>query len=106
MSGRDLVPRQPASFSKETFMKLDIQKLDERIKKLQEIRRIAADPEMVSILLEFILPEDDSAMLPPSPAVAAGNGAAPPSEDEVEGLLKGVTATTPAGGNIWGSRRG
>lgn len=39
-------------------MRLDIQKLDERIKKLQEIRRIAADPELATILLEFMSTEE------------------------------------------------
>lgn len=35
-------------------MRIDIHKLNERIKKLQEIRRIAADPELATILLEFM----------------------------------------------------
>ena len=36
------------------FMRINIQKLDDRIKKLQEIRRIAADPELANIFLEFV----------------------------------------------------
>jgi hypothetical protein len=35
-------------------MQLNVRKLDERIQKLQEIKRIAADPELVAMLLEFI----------------------------------------------------
>jgi hypothetical protein len=40
-------------------MQLNIRKLDQRIEKLQEIRRIAADPEMVALLLEFIANDDE-----------------------------------------------
>lgn len=35
-------------------MHLDIAKIDERIKRLQELRRIASDPEMASLLLECL----------------------------------------------------
>lgn len=40
-------------------MRLDLNKIDERIKKLQEIRRIASDLEAASILLECITSEDE-----------------------------------------------
>jgi hypothetical protein len=39
-------------------MKLDIAKIDDRIKKLQEIRRIAAEPEILEGLMEFLVLED------------------------------------------------
>lgn len=45
-------------------MRIDIKKLDERIQKLQEIRRIAADPELSTILLEFVGTEDEVAAEP------------------------------------------
>ncbi len=50
-------------------MQLNIRKLDERIQKLQEIKRIAADPELVAMLLEFIAADDEkpSAAAPPKP---------------------------------------
>jgi hypothetical protein len=35
-------------------MRLDIAKIDERIKRLQELRRLACDPEIASILLECL----------------------------------------------------
>ena len=35
-------------------MHLDIARIDERIKRLQELRRIASDPEMASLLLECL----------------------------------------------------
>ncbi len=46
-------------------MTLDIKKIDERIQKLQEIRRIADDPEMVKLLLEFIGSEEGRTEPPP-----------------------------------------
>ena len=58
-------------------MQLNIRKLDERIQKLQEIRRIAADPEMVGLLLEFIGADEDRseaspAAVAPKPLAQAG----------------------------------
>lgn len=90
-------------------MKLDIQRLDERIKKLQEIRRIAADPEMVSILLEFVLPED-RVSVPLHTTTAGADGAQAP-QDDVEGLIKNellkeASAAPQTSGSIWGIRRG
>jgi hypothetical protein len=42
-------------------MRVDTNKIDERIAKLQEIKRIASDPELLRMLLEFIeLDEDGS----------------------------------------------
>lgn len=35
-------------------MRLDVAKIDERIKKLQELRRVASDPEMASLLVECL----------------------------------------------------
>jgi hypothetical protein len=40
-------------------MRFDLQKIDERIKKLQEIRKLATDPEAASLLLEFMSPVDE-----------------------------------------------
>jgi hypothetical protein len=48
-------------------MQLNIRKLDERIQKLQEIKRIAADPEMIALLLEFIAADEEK----PSAATAS-----------------------------------
>jgi hypothetical protein len=54
-------------------MQLNIRKLDERIQKLQEIKRIAADPEMVALLLEFIAADEEklSAATTPKPLAIA-----------------------------------
>ena len=35
-------------------MRLDANKIDERIQKLQELKRIAADPELLQMLFEFM----------------------------------------------------
>lgn len=76
-------------------MKLNIRKLDERIQKLQEIKRIAADPELVSMLLEFIGGDDDRAE---SAATAtAQQGANPLKENDTEivnQIMKGLASPT------------
>jgi hypothetical protein len=38
-------------------MWLNVSKIDARIQKLQEIRKLAADPEMLALLQEFLTPE-------------------------------------------------
>jgi hypothetical protein len=37
-------------------MKVDIAKLDEKIRKLQHLRELAADPELASLLADFVTP--------------------------------------------------
>ena len=76
-------------------MKLNIRKLDERIQKLQEIKRIAADPELVAMLLEFIGGDDDRAESTVTPA--AQQAATASKEDDMEivnQIMKGLA--TPA----------
>lgn len=75
-------------------MKFDIQKLDAHIKKLQEIRRLATDPETASMLLEFINSPSDA-----SDSAPAGNerpGAARTSTDAAD-LAKEVVNGKEAG---------
>ena len=48
-------------------MRIDATKIDQRIQKLQEIKRIAADPELVEMLFEFMdideeMPSSSSAL--------------------------------------------
>ena len=73
-------------------MRLDLAKIDDRIKKLQEVRRIASDPEMAGILLEFLTADDQrSAPAPlPGPADAVGDNGATRSGDDVNQLVKAV----------------
>jgi hypothetical protein len=44
-------------------MQIDISRLDERIRKLQEVRKIAADPEFATILSDFV--DTEEAVGPP-----------------------------------------
>jgi hypothetical protein len=73
-------------------MRLDLAKIDDRIKKLQEVRRIASDPEMAGILLEFLTADDQRSAPapPPGPADAVGDNGATRSGDDVNQLVKGV----------------
>jgi hypothetical protein len=89
------------------YMRLDLAKIDERIKRLQEIRRIAADPEMASILLEYVIA--DGADAPARMAelhdafdrhsAVPSNDIDAPSDDAAD-LVKGI-----ATGKSWHSRR-
>jgi hypothetical protein len=40
-------------------MKINIKKIDERIARLQELRRIATDPELTALLSEFAAADSD-----------------------------------------------
>jgi hypothetical protein len=56
-------------------MKLDVQKLDDRIRKLQELRRLASDPEMSLLLTEFLGVEGERQEPLPEPVhTEADNG--------------------------------
>jgi hypothetical protein len=87
-------------------MRFDLQKIDERIKKLQEIRRLATDPEAGSLLLEFISPADDRSE--PAPvAKLEGNGTASHSSEARELIKEVVNAKeAPAGSVLWTRTRG
>ncbi|HZT33002.1 MAG TPA: hypothetical protein VFA33_24150 [Bryobacteraceae bacterium] len=72
-------------------MALDLRKIDERIQKLQEIRRIAADPEMVKLLCEFLTTEQGAAAVTAAAPPAAAELPVPePQPDEVSEFVKGV----------------
>jgi hypothetical protein len=89
-------------------MRLDISKIDDRIERLQEIRRIAADPELASVLLEFIVTDETEAPThaaePIKPVAEAGGYTRPPTNDagdSVEELVREI-----AGGSaLWNKRR-
>ena len=73
-------------------MKLNLRKIDERIQKLQEIRRIASDPELVAMLFEFIATEEDRTQ--PMPAAISDSVGAPRLDDAdiVDHVMKGMDA--------------
>jgi hypothetical protein len=82
-------------------MQLNVRKLDERIQKLQDIRRIAADPEMLAMLFEFVAEEDRPDPVSVARAEAAGaDGAA--DADIVNQVLKGTDAQ---GNGLWSRKR-
>ncbi|MBZ5617703.1 MAG: hypothetical protein LAQ69_03040 [Acidobacteriia bacterium] len=102
-------------------MRIDIAKLDERINKLQTIRRIASDPEMERLLLEFLASNDDTSMSAETASTSArenGSGAVqtadngvgdPPDEDEASKLISGIMgqgdSKSAVGIGHWGKRR-
>ena len=76
-------------------MKIDIQRLDERIKKLQEARRIAADPELVSILLDFVTTDAQGAAPVLTPKVDNAFGPRTDRTDElIQNVVKGNNSRT------------
>ena len=85
-------------------MKIDIQKLDDRIKKLQEIRRIASDPELATILMEFVSPGE--AVAEPVP-VQKPDHISTPRVDNTHDLVKDVVnGTSPeTTGGMWSRKR-
>jgi hypothetical protein len=90
-------------------MQLNLRRIDERIQKLQEIRRIAADPELVALLFEFMAAEEERAdPVPAARADAAAVGAARLDDAEivnqvVKGMdLKGMDAQ---GSGLWSRKR-
>ena len=83
-------------------MKIDIQKLDERIKKLQEVRKIAADQELVNTLLEFVSDEAVAVAPPHIPKVESH-----PRPDSTHELVKEIVNGAPAEtrDGLWSKRR-
>ena len=76
-------------------MKLNVHKIDERLEKLHEIRRIVSDPELVSMLLEFISDDDREEQRPIPAVMPMGKpNAAPVRRPEdigiVDQVLKGL----------------
>ncbi len=86
-------------------MRIDIQKLDERIKKLQEIRKVAADPELATILLEFMSTDDVPA--PPLAAkveeITVPSPAVPDTRELMHDVISGNGPDTHDG--LWSRRR-
>jgi hypothetical protein len=87
-------------------MRLDINKIDDRIKKLQEIKRILADPELTALLMEFLTVEAEAVPAPAAPATTDRETlppAAPSSaeaNEEADRIIKEMiqsSATEPAG---------
>jgi len=71
-------------------MQINVKKIEERIQKLQEIKRIASDPELVAMLLEFIANDDERKE--PAPAAKAHSAAGSRADDLdlVNQVMKGM----------------
>lgn len=67
-------------------MHLDLAKIDERIKRLQELRRLASDPEMASILLECLTGDEHE--------IASHNLRTNRTADEPDELIRDIAASS------------
>jgi hypothetical protein len=88
-------------------MQVNLRRIDERIHKLQEIRRIAEDPEMVAMLLEFIATDDmrtEPVRPEPMPALKGDAVAAPRPDDDdlINQVMKGIDGQ---GSGLWSRKR-
>jgi hypothetical protein len=84
-------------------MQLNLRKIDERIQKLQEIRRIATDPEMVTMLFEFVSEERqiEPVVAAKAELVVAAPSVNEPDDDLVNQVLHGIDGQ----GGMWSRRR-
>ena len=87
--------------------------LDARIHKLQEIRRLAADPEWLSMLLEFMeeerrdsLPPIKAAHMPAAPPPKAAHATSAPPPDDLDIVAQVVNGMDAKGGSPWSGKRG
>jgi hypothetical protein len=87
-------------------MRLDTTKIDDRIRKLQELKRIASDPEMVGMLSEFLdLNEEAPAHFAAAAGAVGGEGNPVPAQspsDEAGDLINHVVQSVPG---RWGLKR-
>jgi hypothetical protein len=75
------------------FMRLDITKIDDRIRKLQELKRLLSDTEITNILFECLTanePESAKPMPPPSPRLPESPDFAANLPDGVESVMNEV----------------
>ena len=86
-------------------MRFDVQKIDERIKKLQELRRIATDPEISSLISEFVTTGDEySQPLMPVNVAPIDKPATESTNDLINDVVHGG-AESPSNGGLWNRRR-
>jgi hypothetical protein len=89
-------------------MRLDIAKIDDRIRKLQELKRIVSDPDIAGIISQCLTADDAAAPLNfPETGPVMESAAAPPEReagaqgrsDGAEALIQSVMA-----GGQWNRR--
>ena len=74
-------------------MRLDITKIDDRIKRLQELKRLLSDAEMASVVFECVISNDLESpppLPPPSPRVVESQDSTASLPDGVEGIMNEV----------------
>jgi hypothetical protein len=88
-------------------MQLNLRRIDERIQKLQEIRRIAADPELVAMLFEFMADEEERTEPMPAARTDATGTARLDDADIVNQVVKGmdVKGMDAQGSGLWSRKR-
>jgi hypothetical protein len=87
-------------------MQVNVQRIDERIQKLQEIRRIVSDPEMLKILMEFI--SSDEERREPRPVAESVGANSQPHHEEMVQMANVVNQAPeqPRAGGLWGRTKG
>jgi len=87
-------------------MRLDIAKIDDRIKKLQELKRIASDPDIADMISQCLTPDEVPVSAPPAvpvvetpktPAESENNTQGKP--DEADAMIQSILS-----GGQWGRR--
>jgi len=92
-------------------MHLDVDRIEERIQKLQEVRRIANDPDLLRMLTEFIVmdayrPEPVSIPEPAPASKAAASKVAAAKNDEADIVSQLMKDAEVAGGaSLWSRAR-
>jgi hypothetical protein len=76
------------------MMRLNPDKINERIQRLQEIKRIASDPELVEMLFDFIEFEEARGERPRRMVAETTRGTAP--TDEIGDLVNRVARSVGA----------
>src|SRR5258706_16248619 len=87
-------------------MKFDVQKFDERIKNRQELRRLASDPWIPSLLSEFVTVGEQRSLPfePPMPMPANAEPIEMPGPEATNDLIKGLVngGDRASKGVFWG----
>jgi hypothetical protein len=83
-------------------MQLSLKKIDDRIQKLQELRRIAADPELVAMLFEFIATEEDRKLPVAPPREPVAFAASPDDVSIVNQVVNGMDSKESS---LWSRRK-
>ena len=89
-----------------------VEKIDERIKKLQDLKRLVTDPDIASLLPEFLMDFEQRSVMPPPPppppAPRPQQAIEMPSSETTSTLVNDVVngSEIPGSSNsLWSRRR-